>query len=77
MEWGNSRAVCGGSVLEEYLWLSAAECPRKSSKVIRQGTSDRLGVLPFLSVRLLYFPYFSLVTRNALSGGAPCIGKRL
>ena len=59
MEWGNSGAVCGGSVLEEYLGLSAAECPSKSSEVIRQGPHERLGVPPFLSVRVLSFPYFS------------------
>ena len=59
MEWGNSGAVCGVSVLEECLGLSAAECPSKSSEVIRQGPPERLGVLPFFSVRFLSFPYSS------------------
>jgi hypothetical protein len=59
MEWGNSGAVCGFSVLEECLGLSAAECPIKSSEVIRQGPPGRLGVLPFFSVGFLSFPYSS------------------
>ena len=42
MEWGNSGGVCGGSVLEECLGLSAADCPSKSSEVIRQGPPERL-----------------------------------
>jgi len=45
--------------LEECLGLSAAECPSKSSDVIRQGPPEGLGVLPFFSVRLLSFPYSS------------------
>jgi hypothetical protein len=65
MEWGNSGAVCGGSILEEYLGLSAAECPSKSSEVIRQGPPERLGVSPFLSVRVLFFPYCSSTKATA------------